>query len=363
VFIEPGSSEELAGCLAESNAAQRSLRIGGYFTKDGMAGPLVDADVTISTRRMDRVLIYEPADLTVSVEAGIAYRELSRVLAAQRQMVPLDPPFAEEATIGGIIATNSSGPRRRLYGTARDMVIGMTFATLEGKLVQTGGMVVKNVAGLDMGKLMIGSFGTLAAIAVVNFKVHPIPENTRTFSWTFRKVADAIAARDAVLKSMLQPAAIDLFKTNGEYRLLVQAGGNMAMLDRYSRELGGAGVLEGEQEAAVWQEIREFTPMFLRAHENGAVVRISSKLTEIGSVMESLPGPAIARAGSGVVYTYFSDAQEAIGRGVIEFAPRSFRKTQELWRGPGDDFAIMKQIKAMLDPHGVLNAGRLYGRI
>src|SRR5205814_9880358 len=132
--------------------------------------------------------------------------------SAKRQMIPLDPPFARDATIGGIIAANCSGPRRRLYGTARDIVIGMTFATMEGKLVQTGGMVVKNVAGLDMGKLMIGSFGTPASIAVVNFKVHPIPEKTRTFTWTFENVFDAIGARDAVLKSLLQPLAIDLFK-------------------------------------------------------------------------------------------------------------------------------------------------------
>src|SRR4029453_5257797 len=94
---------------------------------------------------------------------------------------PTHPPFAEHSTVGGVIATKSSGPRRRLYGTARDLVIGMTFATVEGKLVQSGGMVVKNVAGLDMGKLMIGSFGTLAAIAVVNFKVMPMPELERSF--------------------------------------------------------------------------------------------------------------------------------------------------------------------------------------
>src|SRR5207237_6531658 len=138
------------------------------------------------------------------------YRELSRVLAEKRQMIPLDPPFAEDATIGGVIATDSSGPRRRLYGTARDMVIGMTFATLEGKLVQTGGMVVKNVAGLDMGKLMIGSFGTLAAIAVVNFKLLPAPEIERSFLLPFDSLAQAIAARNRILASPLQPAAIDL---------------------------------------------------------------------------------------------------------------------------------------------------------
>src|SRR5256886_13255208 len=101
-------------------------------------------------------------------------------------MVPLDPPFSQGATVGGVIASNTSGPRRRLYGTARDLVIGMTFATLEGKLVQSGGMVVKNVAGLDMGKLMIGSFGTLAAIAVVNFKLLPMPAANATFVIPFR---------------------------------------------------------------------------------------------------------------------------------------------------------------------------------
>src|SRR5579864_9533680 len=146
-----------------------------------MAGPIRDSDVTIATGGLDRVLEYDPRDLTISVEAGITYGELSRILAEHRQMIPLDPPFSDRATIGGIVAANVSGPRRRLYGTARDMVIGMTFATMEGKLIRTGGMVVKNVAGLDMGKLMIGSFGTLAAIAVVNFRVHPMPERTRTF--------------------------------------------------------------------------------------------------------------------------------------------------------------------------------------
>src|SRR5207244_11115876 len=100
------------------------------------------------------------------------------------QMIPLDPGWAD-STVGGVINANLSGPRRRLYGTARDMVIGMTFATLEGKLVQSGGIVVKNVAGLDMAKLMIGSFGTLAAVAVVNFKLLPMPQVERMFLMSF----------------------------------------------------------------------------------------------------------------------------------------------------------------------------------
>ncbi|MDQ2946383.1 MAG: FAD-binding oxidoreductase [Acidobacteriota bacterium] len=359
-YEEPGSPAELAEALATG----RTVRVGGNFTKDKMAGPLVNADVTVTTRRMDRVLMYEPADLTVSVEAGITYAELSRILAEHRQMIPLDPPWADTATIGGILSANTNGPRRRLYGTARDMVIGMTFATLEGKLVQTGGMVVKNVAGLDMGKLMIGSFGTLAVIAVANFRVHPMPAHTRTFVWTFAKAGEAIVARDAVLKSLLQPSAIDLIKDEGEYRLMVQAGGNSAVLDRYSRELGGSRAVEGDKEAELWKHIREFTPRFLEAHENGIVVRIACKLTEVGGVLESLPDPAIARAGSGVVYGHFEDGSQRQGAaGVIDFAPQTLREAQELWPNPGDALETMKRIKAMLDPLGLLNRGRLYGRI
>src|SRR5260370_23950189 len=99
-----------------------------------MGGPALQADFPTATAALNRVRQYEPRDLTISVEAGIPYCELSRLLAEQHQMIPLDPPYFETATIGGILATNCSGPRRRLYGTARDLVIGMQFATLEGKL-------------------------------------------------------------------------------------------------------------------------------------------------------------------------------------------------------------------------------------
>src|SRR5207253_2272394 len=118
--------------------------------------------------------------------------------------------FAEQATVGGVVAANSSGPRRRLYGTARDLVIGMTFATLEGKLVQSGGMVVKNVAGLDMGKLMIGSFGTLAAIVSVNFKLTPRPAVARTLLFAYEDLRTAIEARDAAIRGVLNPIAVDI---------------------------------------------------------------------------------------------------------------------------------------------------------
>jgi glycolate oxidase FAD binding subunit len=301
--IVPGSPEELAQCLADASSRGQRIALLGNSTKARMGGPIAPYDVAISTSGLNKILEYEPRDLTISVGAGITYSELSRVLAEHGQMIPLDPPFsdrsAERATMGGVVAANTSGPRRRLYGSARDMVIGMTFATLEGKLVRTGGMVVKNVAGLDMGKLLIGSFGTLAAIATLNFRVYPSFKGTRTFTQDFERSVDVMAARDEVLKSKLQPAAIDIVKSEGVYRLAIQAGGSPAVLARYSRELSRMRAIEGTEEEALWRGIRESTPQFLRAQENGAVLRVSSVLSDVGRVMESLPSQAGARAGAG----------------------------------------------------------------
>jgi glycolate oxidase FAD binding subunit len=369
--IVPGSPEELAQCLAEASSRNQQITLLGHCTKGRMGGVIAPSNVTISTAGLNKILEYEPRDLTISVGAGITYCELSRVLAEHQQTIPLDPPFSERATIGGIVAANTSGPRRRLYGSARDMVIGMTFATLEGKLIRTGGMVVKNVAGLDMGKLMIGSFGTLAALATLNFRLHPSLKGTRTFVQDFGKMAGVMAARDALLKSRLQPAAIDIVKSDGSYRLAIQAGGSAAVLDRYSRELCRMQVLEGAEEEELWRDIREMTPQFLRAHENGAVLRVSCVLSDVGRVLELLPPQALARAGSGVCYGYFEQAAQVndalrhptVGASVVEFAPAEFREKGELWPQPGNDFAMMKKIKQMFDPQSLLNRGRLYGRI
>jgi glycolate oxidase FAD binding subunit len=371
--IVPGSPEELAHCMAQAGSRNQRITLIGYSSKARMAGPITPSDVTISTAALNKVLLYEPSDLTISVGAGMSYCELNSILAEHRQMIPLDPPFSDRAafaggaTIGGIVAANTCGPRRRLYGSARDMVIGMTFVTLEGKLVKTGGMVVKNVAGLDMGKLMIGSFGTLAAMATLNFRLHPMPAATRSFVQEFDKVADVIAVRDEVLKGRLQPMAIDIVKSAGSYQLAIQAGGSPAVLDRYLRELVRMRGVEGDEEEALWRGIREATPQFLRAHENGAVLRVSCVLSEVGRVLESLPAQALARAGSGVCYGYFEQVSEVryppVGVSVVEFAPSDFRENGELWPRPGSDFAMMKKIKEMFDPQGLLNRGRLYGRI
>jgi glycolate oxidase FAD binding subunit len=371
--LMPRSPEELADALATAGAGKERIRLGGSFSKDLMAGPLPPADVVISTSAMDRILQYEPSDLTISVEAGIRWADLTAALAANHQMIPLDPPFFDSATAGGVIAANSSGPRRRIYGTARDVVIGVKFATMEGKLVQSGGMVVKNVAGLDMAKLIIGSFGTLAAAAVVNFKLAPAPPAVRTFVLRFPSLDAAIEERNRILTGVLQPAAIDLVNPKAAARLglegfclLIQAGGNAAVLDRYTRELAGADVLDEVAAASLWIAVREFTPAFLAEHPSGAVVRISATLDGVRDAIAGLPEPGLARAGNGVVYGYFSDAAKASlngHRGVIEFAPEAAKASLVLWPEIGSEFATMEKLKNLFDPGHLLNRGRLYGRI
>ncbi len=378
----PETHDDLAEALSRAARHLRTICLQGNGSKRQMAGPVACADETIATTALNRVLEYEPRDLTISVEAGLPWRDFTALLRQNRQMVPLDPPFAAQATVGGVVAANTSGPRRRLYGTARDMVIGMRFITLARKLVQSGGMVVKNVAGLDMAKLMIGSFGTLAAIAVVNFKLQPMPEVERTVLLSFADSKAAFAARARLLASVLQPAALDLFNPSAAVQggpawiLAVRAAGNQAAVDRYQRELASLGepqTLEGTPHDEFWRQVEDFTPRFLATHADGAVVRVSSKLTDLEKLMAPLAVPALARAGSGVCYVYFDETgsaarylAEAAAQGwkaVIEFAPEARKPQLELWPAPGADFEIMQRLKALFDPSNVLNRGRLYHRL
>ena len=379
-MLAPKTPLELAEALQEAASHGRSITVNGNSTKRRMGGPVEPAEVCISTAALNRVLAYEPRDLTVSVEAGLRWRDLTRLLAEHQQMVPIDPPFAETATVGGVIAANSSGPRRRLYGTARDLVIGMQYAMLDGKLAQSGGMVVKNVAGLDTAKLMIGSFGTLAAIAVVNFKLIPRPEGERSFLLAFDDLRSVIAARDRIVRGALTPAAIDLLNPAAAaglgsrgWTLAIRAGGNTAALNRYERELAqlGTGVaFDDYRQETLWRHIEDFAPQYLERHPDGAIVRVSCTLKGMEPVVGSFSGQALARAGSGVCYGCFEQAEAAAAwmsqaassgwKAVIEFAPEAKKPSLDLWPAPGADLEIMKRIKNLFDPSNLLNRGRLY---
>lgn len=372
----PASVAELTSMLVSAAQASQHVELLGAGSKQRLGGAHRKADAAICLAGLDRVLEYEPNDLTISVEAGMKWAGLQSLLAANNQMVPLDPPWFDHATVGGVIATNSCGPRRRLYGSARDAVIGMRFATLQGVVVRSGGMVVKNVAGLDMGKLLIGSFGTLAAMVSVNFKLTPAPPVSRTFAMSFDALDAVIEQRDRILRGVLQPAALDLLNPQAAanlglegWTLLVEAVGSQRVIDRYARELSGARTIGG----AIWRRVREYVPEFLDQHPQGAVVRLSTPLQGLAAAAAEAPVPLVARAGNGVAYLCFPDFQpahawlkQAISRGlkgVVEAVPPQSCRGEEQWPHPQNDLAVMKKIKEMLDPANLLNTGRLYGRL
>ncbi len=376
-MFAPESARDLAGRLHAAAQNKERIRIGGHFTKQLMAGPNdAGAALTISTSGLNRILHYEPRDLTISVESGIPYHDLSAVLATNRQMIPLDPIFPDHATIGGIVAANISGPRRRHYGTARDCVIGMQFAMLNGRLVESGGMVVKNVAGLDMAKLLIGSFGTLAVMTVINFKVFPIPPAERTFALEFNTAAEALAARDRLIQGLVQPLAIDLLNPPlaaslgfSLWTLLLRFGGNDALMERCERLVPSLGPA-ASRAADIWDTIQRLSGQHMATHPDGAVVRVSCLLDHVGCALEEIPVSAIARAATGVIYAFFPRSIDAsrwmVGAcarrrfALMEFAPESTRAHHTLWPQPGSDFEIMKKIKHLFDPDLLLNRGRLY---
>lgn len=369
--LKPANEKEMAEALRAAAEAGERVEVRGAGSKRRMGGPVAEADVLIETTGMAGVRQYDPRDLTVSVEAGMRWCDFCELLAGHRQMAPLDPPCAETGTVGGVVAANLSGPRRRLYGAARDMVIGMHYATVDGTVAQTGGMVVKNVAGLDIHKALIGSFGTLAVITVVNFKLAPQPEGTRSYALVFDSAAELAARRDAVLGGPLQPAALDglnpaaarLIGLEG-FCLLARAGGPEALLDRYGRELEGARVYEGAEETALWRAVEEFAP------QQPFVVRAAHRLSDLRAVLESAPGACLSRAGTGVSWLGFESADEA-QRWMSDPAHAQWSRLLEwssgpaevYWPDPGPELEWMQKLKSAFDPSGILNPGRLYGRI
>jgi glycolate oxidase FAD binding subunit len=379
-MLRPSNASELAEALKAAASAGSTIALRGAGSKDAMGGPVPDAAVDLRLDRLSGILQYEPHDLTIQVAAGTLWRELTATLAQQGQMLPLDPPCAATASVGGVVAANCSGPRRRYFGAARDMVIGMTLATLDGNLVQTGGMVVKNVAGLDMQKALTGSFGTLAAMASVNFKLAPLPEASRTFIYAFQSATECLAARQRVLTSALQPAAIDILnppaaKLTGQdgFVLAVRAGGSETVLGRYGRELDGATVLDGEKETAFWETVQEFAPRWIEQGPGHSIVRAGHMLAELGDVLDSAPGACVARAGNGVSYLAFDGidplqdwlaaTQTKPWSRVVEWCGPEIKTNVDLWPAAGEDFALMERLKLLFDPQRLLNPGRLYGRL
>ena len=202
----PATLEDAASLLREFAAAGRTVGLTGADAPGGPAA--VSVDETLSTRALDGIVEYIPSDQIVTVQAGMTVARLQAALRKERQRLALDPPDAERTTVGGAVASGSYGPLRTRYGTAKDTIVGMTIVRADGTIAHGGGKVVKNVAGFDIPKLMIGTYGTLAMLGTVTFRLHPSPQATTdvVFPGCAARALRELCA--AMTQAQLEPSAV-----------------------------------------------------------------------------------------------------------------------------------------------------------
>jgi len=226
--VRPASLEQLSRILALACDGRLAVVPRGAGSSQELGHPLSRVDVVLDLTGLDQVIEYNPDDLTVTVQAGISSGALAARLSPRRQWLALDPPGGAARTLGGIVATNASGPRRVRYGTARDLLLGVRFVQADGVVTWGGSKVVKSVSGYDVPKLMVGALGTLGILAEVTLRLHPLPEVERSWLALFENPRAAQALVERVVDSALQPSRLELFNA----RALAQA----------SAESAGAGV-------------------------------------------------------------------------------------------------------------------------
>jgi glycolate oxidase FAD binding subunit len=381
VVVEPASSEAVGGVLEWASREKLCVLVRGSGTKLGWGPAPRQVDVLVSTRRLNAVVAHRHGDLTATIEAGAVLGDVNRALSQHRQWIPLDPPFADRATIGGVVATNDSGPRRHRYGSPRDLIIGVEFARADGRLAKGGGIVVKNVAGYDLPRLLTGSFGSLGVIVTATFKLYPLTEASRTLVVEPPSASDLGALALKLSASHLTPTALE-FATH-PLRLIIRfesiESSVVQQSETASKLIAESGckaqMLSESTDEEYWQSHRRFTE-----DDRGALVKVSvlpTELAETLSVIERLAGRrgymAAGRAGAGVfllritedvqlqkrVIDGLRDALQ-IGRGsaVLVKGSPELKAHVDVWGPMGDGLALMKAVKQQFDPAGILSPGR-----
>lgn len=400
VTLRPTSAPEVADALRRAADARQSIVIRGSGTKIDWGRPPRPIDAVLDMRALNRVLAHEHGDMTATVEAGARLADVNRALARHGQWLPLDPPHADAATIGGILATNDSGPLRHRYGTPRDLLIGVQLATTDGALAKAGGRVVKNVAGYDLGKLITGSFGSLAAIVTATFKLSPIPAASKTLEL---KVADPAAVGHlvrSVMASQLEPVAFEIASrpstlhtqqtqsthiqsfassanfANSALMVLLRFASLPAVVDAQIeraradllRWTTAARIVDGDEERTLW---RDHAADVWSGRADDAIVRASWLPADIDKVVAAHAGELVGRAGVGAGLIRIAgdvDAQAGeverlrrsavVGNVVIARGLPALKARVDVWGSAGDRQPLFDALKRALDPHDILNAGR-----
>lgn len=412
-IVYPGSAEQVAQTLEYASGHGLAVIACGGGTKLGIGNPPGKFDVALCTRNITNVRYYEPSDLTAGVGAGMTLDGLQNLLRADGLWLPLERLGNGNATLGGAVATNASGPLRHFYGAPRDMVVGMQVATTEGKLIRTGGRVVKNVAGYDLGKLLIGSYGTLGVITEVNLKLFPLPSGRQTFVLSTGTLGIARDVRRSILASPIEPLRMVLLdaETAGlvhsggqpdrlnkpEPQIWLEAGGSKSVIDRTLKELDALGRAVGakvhacEKEVAekAWQAISDFGNWIAKNHPAVVVLKGTApvarseeflSLAQQEAQNEKVRLASVVQPGVGIVQMALLDLQNASqaaelirrirkaaeksgGALVVISATAEVKARVDVWGKPASGFELMRKLKATWDPKGTLAPGRFVGSI
>jgi glycolate oxidase FAD binding subunit len=386
MVFEPSSETELAAGLRCMNAAGLGVVPCGGGTKTAWGNPPVRADVILSTARLNRVIEHASADLTVSVEAGCTIQKLQNALAQHGQRVAVDPLWPERATVGGILSTNDSGTLRIRYGALRDLIIGATIALPDGTLASSGGKVVKNVAGYDLPKLVTGALGTLGVITRANFRLHPLPRNTRSFTFAARDLDEANRLMLVVQDSRLTHTGLQArFSAEAAPAVDVRFEGTDAGLAAQAVALRKLATPATETAAndAVWQQARE---ELWSSTESAAIAKFSvlpASVAEtcgrIRHLAESLGVQwRVVAQGTGLGWLRLEAASasavrqllqtlrpelEQVGGSLAVLHRPAAMPAIDAWGSGGDAFPLMLRVKQQFDPQGTLNPGRFIGGI
>ena len=407
--VLPTSVQEIQEVLQFAGKHNVSVMPAGAGTKLGIGNPPQKVDIVLATTRLNSVVEYEPADLTVTVEAGIRLKDLQTELAKHRQYLVLNPPYADRCTIGGIVATNASGSFRLRHGTARNQVLGLRVVQANGTVVKSGGKVVKNVAGYDLNKLYIGAFGTLGIITEVTLKLSPIPVRQAILTADFQNVQDAADTGLAIVGSQILPMFVNLFVNSDpicaktetptdedKSMLVVGFGGDpetvawqLTHCQGIMEQNGAVGVAIVEDESL--QHLQAAVQEFSADDKNtdSVVAKLNLKRTDLAEFATQIVeanwtrnAQMMALLGSGVLYanipvtsdTDYQSLADALtqlrqtvmskhGNLIIEIAPPELKRHIDVWGSVEGTLRLMKQIKAKFDPTGLLNPGRFISSI
>jgi glycolate oxidase FAD binding subunit len=383
IIAEPADTNEIVEIVRKCEADAIPLAaLGAARTLAQMR--LTPVGAGISLARMNRVIAYEPDDMTVIAEAGLTLGALNELAATHGQRLPLDPPHPDRVTLGALVAASHSGPIRLSEGTARDLLIGIRFVGHDARLIHGGGRVVKNVAGYDLMKVMTGSFGTLGIMTETTFKVRPIPERYTLAAAAF---PDADAAFTAATRlhdaaplihlEVVSDAVASALGVGKQPRVIVGFGGNQPEVAHLIAQVGailGAGceVVADSEAIAAYQRLRDFNPA-----DAVLCAQIAVAPAELAPCLRECRAQYRAHAGSGVAQIFNPQNSEDVrltiarwreiarrGRGNL----RVIRVNEEFRDGvsifddpPPAAFALMRRLKTAFDPRGIFNPGCFVG--